>query len=186
MKVCWPSRSVASTSLSGSWRCREGRRRRRRWMRWWPRENGRCLMRISWMTPESRGRNYRRLSSDIRYDVLSKTGSVLEGFFFRIVQCDSSSMSAKNEIFHFLFISQPQAKSGYCCVDQYRSYFLWSRPFSPDNRSCWALRTAWRSSMTSSWTFSCWWTNKGSSSTTFRPTWKGRKTTWTQRMKNSN
>lgn len=39
------------------------------------------------MTPESRGRSYRRLSSDIRYDALSETGSVLEGFLNFFQDC---------------------------------------------------------------------------------------------------
>lgn len=126
MKVCWPSRSVASTSLSASWRCREGRRRRKRWMRWWPRENGRCLMRICWMTPESHGRNCRRLSSDIRYDELSKTGAVLVVF---PALCNVVPHHCQQRIAFFILFSQ--AKSGYCCVDQELSYFLWSRPFFP-------------------------------------------------------
>lgn len=67
MKVCWPSRSAVSTSLSGSWRYREGIWRRKRWMRWWPQENGRSSMRTCWMMPESHGHNYRRLNSDTRY-----------------------------------------------------------------------------------------------------------------------
>lgn len=68
MKLCWPSRTVAGTSLSGSWRYQEGMWRRMRWMRWWPQENGRSLMRTCWMMPGSHGHNYLRLNSATRYE----------------------------------------------------------------------------------------------------------------------